>query len=163
MTPQPIADCIDALEAERDYDEVFYTSPDGELLDQHTINQYSDYKNIIILCGHYKGIDERIRTHYVTKEFSIGDYVLSGGELAAMIWVDSVIRIIPGAIGDEMSALCDSFQDGLVAPPAYTRPRDFRGWVVPDILLSGNEKKIDEWKHQQAIKRTKERRPNLLP
>jgi len=162
MTPQPIADCIDALKAERAYDEVFYTSPDGELLDQNTVNQHSDYKNIIILCGHYKGIDERIRVHYITKEFSIGDYVLSGGELAAMVLVDSVVRIIPGAIGDEMSALSDSFQDGLVAPPAYTRPRVFQGWEVPDILLSGNEKKIDEWKHEQAIKRTKERRPHLL-
>ena len=162
MTPQPIADCIDALKAERAYDEVFYTSPDGELLDQNTVNQHSDYKNIIILCGHYKGIDERIRLHYITKEFSIGDYVLSGGELAAMVLVDSVVRIIPGAIGDEMSALSDSFQDGLVAPPAYTRPRVFQGWEVPDILLSGNEKKIDEWKHEQAIKRTKERRPHLL-
>jgi len=162
MTPQPIADCIDALKSERDYDEVFYTSPDGVLLDQQVVNQYSDYNNIIILCGHYKGIDERIREHYITKEFSIGNYVLSGGELAAMVLVDSIVRIIPGAIGDEMSALSDSFQDGLVAPPAYTRPRDFRGWKVPDILLSGNEKKIEEWKHEQAVKRTKERRPNLL-
>jgi tRNA (guanine37-N1)-methyltransferase len=162
MTPQPIADCIDVLRKEREYDEIFYTSPDGELLDQQVVNHYSDYKNIIILCGHYKGIDERIREHYITKEFSIGDYVLSGGELAAMVLVDSVVRIIPGAIGDEMSALSDSFQDGLVAPPAYTRPRDFRGWKVPDILLSGNEKKIDEWKHEQAVIRTKSRRPNLL-
>ncbi|RUA26812.1 MAG: tRNA (guanosine(37)-N1)-methyltransferase TrmD [Bacteroidetes bacterium] len=162
MTAQPIADCIDALKSERDYDEVFYTSPDGVLLDQQVVNQYSDYNNIIILCGHYKGIDERIREHYITKEFSIGNYVLSGGELAAMVFVDSIVRIIPGAIGDEMSALSDSFQDGLVAPPAYTRPRDFRGWKVPDILLSGNEKKIEEWKHEQAVKRTKERRPNLL-
>ena len=162
MTPQPIADCIDALKSERDYDEVFYTSPDGVLLDQQVVNQYSDYNNIIILCGHYKGVDERIREHYITKEFSIGNYVLSGGELAAMVFVDSIVRIIPGAIGDEMSALSDSFQDGLVAPPAYTRPRDFRGWKVPDILLSGNEKKIEEWKHEQAVKRTKERRPNLL-
>ncbi len=162
MTPQPIADCIDSLKSERDYDEVFYTSPDGELLDQQVVNQYSDYKNIIILCGHYKGIDERIREHYITKEFSIGDYVLSGGELAAMVLVDSITRIIPGAIGDEMSALSDSFQDGLVAPPAYTRPRNFKGWEVPEILLSGNEKLIEEWKHQQAIERTKKRRPNLL-
>ena len=162
MTPQPIADCIDSLKSERDYDEVFYTSPDGELLDQQVVNQYSDYKNIIILCGHYKGIDERIREHYITKEFSIGDYVLSGGELAAMVLVDSITRIIPGAIGDEMSALSDSFQDGLVAPPAYTRPRVFKGWEVPEILLSGNEKLIEEWKHQQAIERTKKRRPNLL-
>ena len=162
MTPQPIADCIDTLKKEREYDEVFYTSPDGELLDQNVVNQYSDYENIIILCGHYKGIDERIREHYITKEFSIGDYVLSGGELAAMVLVDSVIRIIPGTIGDEMSALSDSFQDGLVAPPAYTRPKSFRGWEVPEILLSGNEKLIEEWKHKQAVKRTKERRPGLL-
>ncbi|MCK5856672.1 MAG: tRNA (guanosine(37)-N1)-methyltransferase TrmD [Bacteroidales bacterium] len=162
MTPQPIADCIDALKKDREYDEIFYTSPDGELLDQNVVNQYSDYRNIIILCGHYKGIDERIREHYITKEFSIGDYVLSGGELAAMILVDSVVRIIPGAIGDEMSALSDSFQDGLVAPPAYTRPKNFRGWEVPEILLSGNEKKIDEWKHEQAVIRTKARRPGLL-
>jgi tRNA (guanine37-N1)-methyltransferase len=162
MTPQPIADCIDSLKSERKYDEVFYTSPDGELLDQQVVNQYSDYKNIIILCGHYKGIDERIREHYITKEFSIGDYVLSGGELAAMVLVDSITRIIPGAIGDEMSALSDSFQDGLVAPPAYTRPRNFKGWEVPEILLSGNEKLIEEWKHQQAVERTKKRRPNLL-
>jgi len=162
MTPQPIADCIDTLRKERQYDEIFYTSPDGILLNQQVVNQYSDYKNIIILCGHYKGIDERIREHYITKEFSIGDYVLSGGELAAMVLVDSIVRIIPGAIGDEMSALSDSFQDGLVAPPAYTRPRNFRGWEVPDILLSGNEKKIEEWKHQQAIIRTKKRRPHLL-
>ncbi len=162
MTPQPIADCIDALKSKHDYDEIFYTSPDGVLLDQKVVNHYSDYKNIIILCGHYKGIDERIREHYITKEFSIGDYVLSGGELAAMVLVDSITRIIPGAIGDEMSALSDSFQDGLVAPPAYTRPRVFKGWKVPDILLSGDEKKIEEWKHQQAVIRTKERRPNLL-
>ena len=163
MTPQPIADCIDGLKSERVYDEVFYTSPDGELLDQKTLNTYShNYKSIIILCGHYKGIDERIREHYITKEFSIGDYVLSGGELAAMILVDGITRIIPGAIGDEMSALSDSFQDGLVAPPAYTRPRVFNGWEVPEILLSGNEKLIDEWKHEQAVKRTKERRPKMI-
>ena len=162
MTPQPIADCIDALKAVRDYDEIFYTSPDGELLNQNIVNQYTSYENIIILCGHYKGIDERIREHYITKEFSIGDYVLSGGELAAMVLVDGIVRIIPGAIGDEMSALSDSFQDGLVAPPAYTRPQNFRGWEVPEILLSGNEKLIEEWKHEQAIKRTKIRRPGLL-
>ena len=162
MTPQPIADCIVALKSKRNYDEIFYTSPDGELLEQKVVNQYSSYENIIILCGHYKGVDERIRKHYITKEFSIGDYVLSGGELAAMVLVDSLVRIIPGAIGDEMSALSDSFQDGLVAPPAYTRPQNFRGWEVPEVLLSGNEKLIEEWKHEQAIKRTKERRPNLL-
>jgi tRNA (guanine37-N1)-methyltransferase len=161
LKAQPIADCIDELKSQRQYDEVFYTSPDGILLDQAGINQYSDYKNLIILCGHYKGIDERIREHYITKEFSIGDYVLSGGELAAMVLVDGITRIIPGAINDEMSALSDSFQDGLVAPPAYTRPKIFKGWEVPPILLSGDEKKIDEWKLEQSIHRTKIRRPNL--
>ncbi len=135
----------------------------SQLLEQKVLNSYShNLKNIIILCGHYKGVDERIREHYITKEFSIGNYVLSGGELAAMVLVDGLTRIIPGAIGDEMSALSDSFQDGLVAPPAYTRPRVFNGWEVPAILLSGNEKLIDEWKHEQAIKRTKERRPAML-
>ncbi len=162
MSPQPIAACIDELKSQREYDEVFYTSPDGELLDQPTLNKSINYTNIIILCGHYKGIDERIREHYITKEFSIGDYVLSGGELAAMVLVDGITRIIPGAIGDEMSALSDSFQNGLIAPPAYTRPRLFNDWEVPEILLSGNEKKIDEWKHKQSLRRTKERRPNLL-
>ncbi len=162
MTPQPIADCIDDLKSQRDYDEVFYTSPDGELIDQPILNSYTNYKNIIILCGHYKGVDERIREHYITKEFSIGNYVLSGGELAAMVLVDGIIRIIPGAIGDEMSALSDSFQNGLVAPPSYTRPRVFNGWEVPEILLSGNEKKIEEWKLEQAIKRTKARRPDMI-
>ena len=131
-------------------------------MDQPTLNKYIEYKNIIILCGHYKGVDERIREHYITKEFSIGDYVLSGGELAAMVLVDGLTRIIPGAIGDEMSALSDSFQDGMVAPPAYTRPRIFKGWEVPEILLSGHEKKIDEWKLDQAEKRTRERRPGMM-
>jgi len=162
MSPQPIADCIDQLKAERDYDEIFYTSPDGLLLEQKSLNQMIEYKNIMILCGHYKGIDERIREHYITKEFSIGNYVLSGGELAAMVLVDGIVRIIPGAIGDEMSALSDSFQDGLVAPPAYTRPKVFNGWEVPEILLSGDEKKIDQWKLEQAIERTRKRRPELL-
>ncbi len=162
MSPQPIADCIDQLKTEREYDEIFYTSPDGLLLEQKSLNQMIEYKNIIILCGHYKGIDERIREHYITKEFSIGNYVLSGGELAAMVLVDGIVRIIPGAIGDEMSALSDSFQDGLVAPPAYTRPKVFKGWEVPEILLSGDEKKIDQWKLEQAIERTRKRRPELL-
>ncbi len=162
MTPQPIADCIDELKSEREYDEIFYTSPDGELLDQSLLNQSINYENIIILCGHYKGIDERIREHYITKEFSIGNYVLSGGELAAMVLVDGITRIIPGAIGDEMSALSDSFQNGLVSPPSYTRPRIFNGWEVPEILLSGNDKKIEEWKFQQSIIRTKERRPEMI-
>ncbi len=162
MSPQPIADCIDQLKTEREYDEIFYTSPDGLLLEQKSLNQMIEYKNIMILCGHYKGIDERIREHYITKEFSIGNYVLSGGELAAMVLVDGIVRIIPGAIGDEMSALSDSFQDGLVAPPAYTRPKVFKGWEVPEILLSGDEKKIDQWKLEQAIERTRKRRPELL-
>lgn len=162
MTPQPIADCIDELKSQREYDEVFYTSPDGVLIDQPVLNSYINYQNIIILCGHYKGIDERIRENYITKEFSIGNYVLSGGELAAMVLVDGITRIIPGAIGDEMSALSDSFQNGLVAPPSYTRPRVFNGWEVPEILLSGNEKKIEEWKHEQAILRTKARRPDMV-
>lgn len=162
MKLQPIVSCIEHLQSEREYDEVFYTSPDGELLDQPTINHYSrTLKNIIILCGHYKGIDERIREHFITKEFSIGDYVLSGGELAAAVFADSLVRLIPGAIGDEMSALSDSFQDGLVAPPVYTRPVEFRGWKVPDVLLSGNDKLVNDWKLEQAIERTKIRRPNL--
>lgn len=162
MTPQPIADCIDELKSKRKYDEVFYTSPDGVIIDQALLNHSINYKNIIILCGHYKGIDERIREHYITKEFSIGNYVLSGGELAAMVLVDGITRIIPGAIGDEMSALSDSFQNGLVAPPSYTRPRVFNGWEVPDILLSGNDKKIEEWKYEQAVLRTKARRPGMV-
>ena len=162
MTPQPIADCINELKLERNYDEIFYTSPDGELVTQSLLNSSINYKNIIILCGHYKGIDERIREHYITKEFSIGNYVLSGGELAAMVLVDGITRIIPGAIGDEMSALSDSFQNGLVAPPSYTRPRIFNGWEVPDVLLSGNDKKIEEWKYEQAVLRTKARRPDMI-
>ena len=162
MMIEPIARCIESLQKERDYDEVIYTSPDGELLGQPLANQLSIKKNIIILCGHYKGIDERIREHFITKEISIGDFVLSGGELAAAVIVDSLVRLIPGVLGDESSALSDSFQDGLVSPPVYTRPRDFRGWEVPDILLSGNEKLINEWKNEQAIQRTKQRRPGLL-
>ena len=161
MKIQPIAKCIDFLKSERDYDEVFYTSPDGEILDQPSLNTYSTYNNIIILCGHYKGVDERVRKHYITKEFSIGNYVLSGGELAAAVFTDAVVRLIPGVLGDEMSALSDSFQDGLVAPPAYTRPADYKGWKVPEILLSGNDKLIAEWKLEQSVKRTKERRPEL--
>jgi len=162
MKIAPIAKCIDHLKSERDYDEVFYTSPDGEILDQPTLNGYSTYKNIIILCGHYKGVDERVREHYITKEFSIGNYVLSGGELAAAVFTDAVVRLIPGVLGDEMSALSDSFQDGLIAPPAYTRPADYNGWKVPEILLSGNDKLIAEWKLEQSIKRTKERRPDMV-
>jgi len=162
MMIEPIARCIETLQNERDYDEVIYTSPDGELFDQTMANQVSIYKNIIILCGHYKGVDERIREHFITKEISIGNFVLSGGELAAAVIVDSLVRLIPGVLGDESSALSDSFQDGMVSPPVYTRPRDFKGWEVPEILLSGNEKLIFEWKNEQALLRTKERRPGLL-
>jgi len=162
MMIEPIVACIESLQKERKYDEVIYTSPDGELFDQPTANSVSLYKNIIILCGHYKGIDERIREHFITKEISVGNFVLSGGELAAAIIADSVVRILPGVLGNEVSALSDSFQNNLIAPPVYTRPRDFRGWEVPEILLSGNERNIEEWKYEQSVKRTKERRPDML-
>ncbi len=162
MMIEPVARAIESLQAQRKYDEVIYTSPDGELLDQPMANRLSTYHNLIILCGHYKGIDERIREHFITKEISIGNYVLSGGELAAAVIADSIIRLVPGVLGNEVSALTDSFQNDLVSPPVYTRPRDFRGWKVPEILLSGNERKIEEWKMEQALKRTKERRPGLL-
>jgi tRNA (guanine37-N1)-methyltransferase len=161
MMVEPIVRNIESLKKERCYDEIIYMSPDGEILDQAMANQLSNYKNIIILCGHYKGIDERIRKHLITKEISIGDFVLSGGELGAMIVADSIIRLMPGVLGDETSALSDSFQNGLVSPPVYTRPAIFRGWKVPDILLSGNDKKISDWKLEKALERTKERRPNL--
>ena len=161
MQIEPIDRCISALKAERAYDEVIYMSPDGEQLSQSLCNRMSSFKNIIILCGHYKGIDERVREHLITKEISIGDYVLTGGELAAAVVCDSIIRLIPGVISDESSALSDSFQDGLVAPPVYTRPADYNGWKVPEILTSGNEGKIEEWRMQQAEQRTKERRPDL--
>jgi tRNA (guanine37-N1)-methyltransferase len=161
MMIEPIAACIDKLKAERNYDEIIFLTPDGELLTQPIVNQLSLKGNLIMLCGHYKGIDERLREHYITKEISIGDYVLSGGELPAAVLCDSVIRIIPGVIGDETSALSDSFQDGLLSPPVYTRPADYKGWKVPDVLLSGHEKNIDEWKHEQSVKRTKERRPGM--
>lgn len=162
MGIEPIANCINALKAERQYDEIIYTSPDGETLNQKMANHLSTFKNIIILCGHYKGVDERVRQHLITKEISIGDYVLSGGELAAAVICDSIIRIIPGAISDETSALTDSFQDNLLAPPVYTRPAEYNGWKVPDILLSGHNKNIEEWRHEQSIERTKKRRPDLL-
>jgi len=162
MMIEPVVNCIETLLKDRSYDEVIYMSPDGKLLDQKMANSLSLKGNFIILCGHYKGIDERIRDHFITMEISIGDYVLSGGELGAAVLVDSIVRLIPGVLGDESSALSDSFQDGLVSPPVYTRPREFRGWGIPDVLLSGNEKLIDEWKLEQSIKRTKERRPNLL-
>lgn len=162
MMIEPIANCINALKAERMYDEIIYTSPDGELLNQKTSNTLSLKENLMILCGHYKGIDERIRQHFITKEISIGDYVLSGGELAAAVISDSVIRLLPGVLSDETSALEDSFQDNLLAPPVYTRPADYNGWKVPDVLLSGNFKEIEKWRHEQAVERTRQRRPGLL-
>ncbi len=162
MTIEPIDNAISALKAQRNYDEVIYTSPDGDLFDQKTANSLSLLENIIILCGHYKGIDFRIREHLITKEISIGDFVLTGGELAAAMIADAVVRVIPGAIGDEQSALSDSFQDNLLAPPVYTRPAEYKGWRVPDILLSGHEAKINEWKHDQAMERTLRLRPDLL-
>lgn len=162
MQIEPIDNAISFLKSQRVYDEVIYTSPDGETFDQKMANKMSSLENIIILCGHYKGIDYRIREHLITKEISIGDYVLTGGELAAAIISDAVVRLIPGAIGDEQSALSDSFQDNLLAPPVYTRPADYKGWKVPEILLSGHEAKIDEWKLQQSLERTKRLRPDLL-
>ncbi len=162
MMIQPIADLIEKLRKERSYDEVIYLSPDGEIFGQPAANRLSTLQNIILLCGHYKGIDERIREHYITMEVSIGDYVLSGGELAAALITDSVVRLIPGVLGDETSALSDSFQDGLLSPPVYTRPADYNGWKVPEILLSGDEKKINEWLMEKAIERTRQRRPEML-
>lgn len=162
MAIQPIADLIDQLRGERDYDEVIFLTPDGQLFDQPTANRLSTFQNIILLCGHYKGIDERLREHYITLEISIGDYVLSGGELAAAVVTDSIVRLIPGVLGDETSALSDSFQDGLLSPPVYTRPADYNGWKVPEILLSGNQKAIHEWSMEKAIEKTKTRRPDLL-
>lgn len=162
MMIEPIYNCINDLKKQRDYDLVIYTSPDGKPWKQKEANRISMMNNIIILCGHYKGIDYRIREHLIDEEFSIGDFVLTGGELAAAMMCDSIIRVIPGAIGDEQSALSDSFQDGLLAPPVYTRPAEFNGWKVPDILLSGNFAKIDEWKEELAYERTKALRPDLL-
>lgn len=162
MQIEPVERAIDTLRAERHYDEVIFTSPDGDLLDQPTANSLSLKENIIILCGHYKGIDQRIRDHLITREISIGDYVLTGGELPAAVIADSIIRLIPGVLGDEESALSDSFQDNLLAPPIYTRPADWHGWRVPDVLLSGNERLIREWEYDRALERTKELRPHLL-
>ncbi len=162
MQIEPVYRCIEQLKSERDYDEVIFTSPDGEILDQPIANQLSLMENLIILCGHYKGVDYRIREHLVTREISIGNYVLTGGELPAAIIADAVIRLIPGAIGDEQSALNDSFQDNLLEAPVYTRPAEFNGWKVPEVLLSGNFAKIEEWKMQQALERTKRLRPDLL-
>lgn len=162
MQCEPIDRCISALKAERDYDEVIFTTPDGKQFDQPMANTLSLCENLIILCGHYKGIDYRIREHLITKEVSIGDYVLTGGELAAAVMTDAIVRIVPGVIGDEQSALSDSFQDNLLAAPVYTRPADYKGWTVPEILLSGHEAKIKEWKLQQSFERTKALRPDLL-
>ncbi|MCF0197813.1 MAG: tRNA (guanosine(37)-N1)-methyltransferase TrmD [Bacteroidaceae bacterium] len=162
MQCEPIDLCISKLTSERHYDQVIFTSPDGEQFDQPMANELSLCENIIILCGHYKGIDYRIREHLITKEISIGDYVLTGGELAAAVMADAIVRIVPGVIGDEQSALSDSFQDNLLAAPVYTRPADYKGWKVPDILLSGNEAKIKEWELQQSFERTKALRPDLL-
>ena len=162
MCVEPLVNCIEDLQKQRTYDDIIYTAPDGEMLSQPLCNTLSLKNNMMILCGHYKGIDERVREHFVTKEISIGDYVLSGGELAAAVISDAVVRLIPGVLGDEQSALSDSFQDGLVAPPEYTRPVDFRGWKVPDVLLSGDHKKIAQWRYDQAVERTCQRRPNLL-
>ena len=162
MQCEPIDRCISALTAERHYDQIIFTTPDGEQFDQPMANELSLCENIIILCGHYKGIDYRIREHLITKEVSIGDYVLTGGELAAAVMADAIVRIVPGVIGDEQSALSDSFQDNLLAAPVYTRPAEYRGWRVPDILLSGHEAKIKEWELQQSLERTKRLRPDLL-
>ena len=159
---EPVANCIDNLKSERKYDDIIYTSPDGELLSQPLANELSLKNNLIILCGHYKGIDERVREYLVTREISIGDYVLTGGELAAAVIGDAIIRLIPGVLNDEVSALTDSFQNGLVSPPIYTRPVDFRGMKVPDILLSGNHAKIEQWQIEKSIERTRKSRPKLL-
>ena len=162
MCIQPIDDCISTLKVQRDYDEVIYLSPDGETLNQQICNTLSTHKNLILLCGHYKGIDQRVRELHITKEVSIGDYVLTGGEGAAAILTDAIVRLIPGVMNDETSALTDSFQDNLLAPPIYTRPSDYKGMKVPEVLLSGNEKLITQWREEKSLKRTQERRPDLL-
>ena len=162
MQIEPVDRCISALKAERDYDEIIFTTPDGEQFTQPVANELSMKKNLMILCGHYKGVDYRIREHLITREITIGDYVLTGGEIPAAVIADAVVRLIPGAIGDEQSALSDSFQDNLLAPPVYTRPAEYKGWRVPDILLSGHQAKIDEWKHDMAVQRTMQLRPDLL-
>ena len=162
MKIEPVDRCLSALKAERHYDEIIYTSPDGEIISQHMANSMSLLDNIVILCGHYKGIDHRIREHLVTREISIGDYVLTGGELPSLVIADSIVRLIPGAIGDEQSALSDSFQDDILSAPVYSRPAVYNGWEVPSILLSGHEAKIAEWRHEQALERTRLLRPHLL-
>lgn len=163
MQIEPVDRAISALRSEREYDEVIYTSPDGERFDQPIANSLSMSENIIILCGHYKGVDQRIRDHLITREISVGDYVLTGGEMPAVIITDAIVRLIPGAIGDEQSALSDSFQDGLLAPPDYTRPAEYNGWSVPEVLLSGHQAKIDAWRHEQAVEKTLRLRPELDP
>lgn len=162
MMIEPIDRCIQDLKSKREYDDIIYMSPDGELFTQSIANQLSLKKNLILLCGHYKGVDERVREHLITREMSIGDYVLSGGELAAAVISDAVIRLIPGVLSDETSALSDSFQDNMIAPPVYTRPAEYKGWKVPDVLLSGHEAKIDQWRFDKAVERTKQRRPHIL-
>jgi tRNA (guanine37-N1)-methyltransferase len=162
MMIEPIDACISDLKSKNTYDEVIYMSPDGELLNQKLCNQFSLLKNIIILCGHYKGVDERVRQHLITREISVGDYVLSGGELPAAILSDAIIRLLPGVLNDETSALSDSFQDNLLAPPVYTRPSNYKGWEIPPLLLSGHSANIDKWRHEQSVERTKARRPDLL-
>ena len=162
MMCEPLAKAIEELAADSPFDEIIYLTPDGERLEQKTVNSLSLKKRLLMICGHYKGIDDRIRQHFVTKEISVGDYVLSGGEMPAAILTDAIGRLLPGVLNDETSALTDSFQDNLLAPPVYTRPVDFRGWKVPDILMSGDHKKIDEWRHEQSIERTQIRRPDLL-
>ncbi len=162
MMPEPLVSGIEDLQTKTVYDEIIYLSPDGELLDQHLANQLSLKKNMIFLCGHYKGIDERIRQHFITREISIGNYVLSGGEMAAVVLTDAIVRLIPGVLNDETSALSDSYQDGLLSPPEYTRPADFRGYQVPEILLSGNEREIAKWRLEQSLERTRQRRPDML-
>ena len=162
MMIEPIDRCLQELKSRRVYDDIIYMSPDGQQFNQSLANQLSLKQNLILLCGHYKGVDERVRTHLVTREISIGDYVLSGGELAAAVVADAVVRLLPGVLSDETSALSDSFQDDLIAPPVYTRPAEYKGWKVPDVLLSGHEKKIEDWRHEKAIERTRSRRPHLL-
>ena len=162
MMIEPLVNAIESLQKVNQYDEIVYLTPDGQRFDQKMANTYSLKNNLLLICGHYKGIDQRFRDHFVTKEISIGDYVLSGGEIAAAVMVDAIGRLIPGVLNDETSALTDSFQDNLLAPPVYTRPEEFRGWKVPEILLSGNHKLIDNWRAEQALKRTQERRPDIL-
>ena len=162
MGIEPIDHCLQHIQSGKKFDEIIYLSPDGELFDQRIANQLSGKKNLAFLCGHYKGVDERVREHLVTRELSLGNFVLTGGELAAAAMIDAIIRLIPGVLGDEASALSDSFQDDLISPPVYTRPAEYKGWGVPEILLSGHQAKIDEWRHEQSLERTKQRRPGLI-